>query len=196
MTTQAAPKYDARELVAASLAADEQSAADAVAGGQVVCNLALVRATIAELTPREWAEVAAYLYALIGRAPVKASAAFQAHRMILGTLAFELRNYAQMAGEPVGLEADLRDAKSRAEEQRIRARIDDQHRARDRYLLDLEVQQGITQGAERAAELERWEALETTHQDTATGSSPDQDDAPSAPAAATSSQADDDYSWL
>lgn len=128
------------DAVTRALQADDQAAADAVAG-EIVCNLGFVRMTVASMVPREWEAVAAYLYALLARAPIKGSSAYEAHRMVLGMLALELRTYAQQAGEPVGLEADLRAASSQAEEQHIRARMADQAAARDRQLTEIELEQ-------------------------------------------------------
>jgi hypothetical protein len=93
-----------------------------VLGGMVV-SIGFTNATVKELAPRELEEVAAFLFALIERAPLKGSAAYTPHRMVLGALASELRGFAHAAGEPVGLEADLRAAWSQKEEHRIRQRV-------------------------------------------------------------------------
>lgn len=109
--------------VKAAMARTDQDEHDAVAG-QVVCNLAITRGMVADLAPREWEELAAYLFGQLEHAPVRDSPAFAPHRIVLGALASELRGYAQQAGEPVGLQVDLRAATTKAEERRIRERID------------------------------------------------------------------------
>lgn len=82
-------------------------------------------------------EVAAYLTALLERAPLKTSRAYEAHRMVLGSLATELRGFAAAAGEPTGLQADLRAASSQAEERRVAERIDAAAVAYDRHVDDI-----------------------------------------------------------
>lgn len=109
----------------------------AVVGRQAVMDFTQVGVFASLLAPREWEEVAAYLYALVERAPLKAAPAYLAHRTIIGAIAGELRGYARLAGEPVGLEVDLRAATSRAEELRIRERIDAQAIAMDRHVDDV-----------------------------------------------------------
>ena len=92
--------------------------------GQWVAELYQTRGMLGNLGPAEWEHVAAFLTALLERAPVKESPAYEAERILLGALAWELREYARSAGEPVGLEADLRAASSRQEEQRLVARLE------------------------------------------------------------------------
>lgn len=92
--------------------------------GQWLADLSLTRGLVGNFGPAEWEHVAAFLTALIERAPVRESPAYEAERGILGALAWELREYARSAGEPVGLEADLRAASSRQEEQRVLARLE------------------------------------------------------------------------
>lgn len=108
--------------------------------GDVVMTLGQAALLLPLLIPREWEEIAAYLFALLEREPMKSSPAYAPHRMILGQVASELRTYARIAGEPTGLEADLRAARSQDEERRIRALIADREAALDRTLVDLEVQ--------------------------------------------------------
>jgi hypothetical protein len=118
--------------------------------GQLVIGLAFTNATVKDLAPREMEEVAAYLLALLDRAPIKTSPAFQPHRMVLGSLASELRGFAAAAGEPVGLQVDLRGSGSQADEQRIRARLADQAAAFERSIDDAiaaHVAQSLYQGA-------------------------------------------------
>lgn len=110
--------------------------AKAVAGGMVV-SLALTTWAVRDLAPREWEDLAAYLLALTDREPVKSSPAYAGHRIVLGTMASELRSFAHSAGEPVGLQADLRSAGSQAEERRIKARIADEHIAFERAIDDI-----------------------------------------------------------
>lgn len=92
--------------------------------GQWVADLYSTRMLLGNLAPAEWEHVAAFLFALLERQPVAGSQAYAAERMLLGSLAWELRAYAGAAGEPVGLHADLRAASSKIEEQRIRDRIE------------------------------------------------------------------------
>lgn len=108
-----------------------------VVGGQAVMGFGELAAMTAMFSPREWEEVAAYVLALVEREPVKTSPAYLPHRTILAHLGHELRGYARIAGEPVGLEADLRAATSQAEEQRIRQRMYDDQLARERFHDDL-----------------------------------------------------------
>lgn len=101
--------------------------------GDVVVSIGFTNAAVKDLAPREHEELAGYLFALIDREPLKTSRAYVAHRHVLGSLATELRGFAAAAGEPVGLQADLRAASTKAEEQRIRERIDGQAAAARRY---------------------------------------------------------------
>lgn len=92
--------------------------------GSWVADLFMTRSMLGQFGPAEWEHVAAFLSALVARAPVSESPAYAAERTVLGALAWELRAYAASAGEPVGLEADLRAASSRQEELRILARLE------------------------------------------------------------------------
>lgn len=103
----------------------------------IVWNLGMLRSILHDVLPREAEEVAAYVYALLEREPVKGQAHYAPHRMILGSLASELRTYARDAGEPVGLWADLRDAQSQSEERRILQRLDEQAIAFSAYTDDV-----------------------------------------------------------
>ncbi len=106
--------------------------------GEVVVTIAFTNAAVKTLSPREMAELGAYLRALIDRAPIKGqSPAYAPHRMVLGQLATELEGFAAAAGEPIGLEADLRAATSKAEERRIRERLADEAAAYDRHIDDV-----------------------------------------------------------
>lgn len=105
--------------------------------GDVIVSLGFTNATVKTLAPREMEEVAAYLTALLERAPLKTSRAYEAHRMVLGSLATELRGFAAAAGEPTGLQADLRAASSQAEERRVAERIDAAAVAYDRHVDDI-----------------------------------------------------------
>lgn len=125
----------AEAVEAAAVSYDAQDRA--IAGGQVVMDFVQAGVMVALLSPREWEEVASYLYALLEREPLRTGKAYVAHRTVLGAIAGELRGYAKAAGEPVGLQADLRAASSRAEEQRIRARIADQDAALERHVDDV-----------------------------------------------------------
>lgn len=107
-----------------------------VLGDVVVVSIGFTNAAVKTLLAREMEEVAAYLVALLERAPLRTSAAYAPHRIVLGSLATELRGFARAAGEPVGLLADLRAAGSLAEERRIRERLADHVIAHERYLDD------------------------------------------------------------
>lgn len=105
--------------------------------GEVVVTIGFTNAAVKDLAPREHEELAAYLFALLEREPVKSSSPYAAHRIVLGSLATELRGFAAAAGEPVGLQADLRAASTQAEERRIRERLDGQRAAATRYYDDV-----------------------------------------------------------
>lgn len=105
--------------------------------GDVVLNFARTGVLTALHSPREWEEVAAYLYALLERSPLKDGRTYLAHRTVLGSIASDLRTYARIAGEPTGLEVDLRAATSKAEERRIRERMADQDAALERHTGDV-----------------------------------------------------------
>jgi hypothetical protein len=104
--------------------------------GGLVVGLAFTNATVKDLAPREMEEVAATLFALIERAPFKSSRSYAPLRMVVGALASELRGFAHAAGEPVGLEADLRAAWSQKEERQVRQRLADQAAAWAREVDD------------------------------------------------------------
>jgi hypothetical protein len=112
----------------------------AVVAGQIVLDFSHAGVLAALLAPREWEQVAAYMLALVEREPLRSAPAYLAHRTILSAVGSELRQYARLAGEPVGLEADLRAATSQADERRILARIADAeaaaHRRHDELLLE------------------------------------------------------------
>jgi hypothetical protein len=127
----------------------EFDAADrAVVSGSVVMDFTQIGVLASNLAPREWEEVAAYLLALLERAPLKDGRAYVAHRALIGAIAGELRGYARQAGEPVGLEVDLRGATSKTEEHRIRTRIADQETTFDRHVDDVIAQQHAQADAE------------------------------------------------
>src|SRR4051794_28508353 len=105
--------------------------------GDVVVSIGFTNAAVKDLAPREWEELAAYLFALIDREPVKSSPAEAYKRLVLGSLAMECRGFAAAAGEPVGLQVDLRAASTQAEERRIRERIADQQAGAHRYYDDV-----------------------------------------------------------
>lgn len=105
--------------------------------GDVVVSIGFTNAAVKDLAPREHEELAAWLFALIAREPFRSSPAHTGHRIVLGALATELRGFAAAAGEPVGLQADLRAAGTQAEERRIRARIADQERGFTRFVDDV-----------------------------------------------------------
>lgn len=135
----AADRITPAAIEAESVAFDARERA--VVAGQVVLDFSHAGVLAALLAPREWEAVAAYLLALVGREPMRSAAGYLPHRTILGAIGSELRQYARLAGEPVGLEADLRAATSRAEEQRIRERIADRDAAADRRHDELLLEQ-------------------------------------------------------
>lgn len=194
MTAEARP-LDAGEVVAAARSFDEP---DAVAGGQLA-SLGFTRASVAMLSPREWEVLAAWLFAQLERAPMKSSPAYTGHRIVLGGLANELRGYAHSAGEPVGIQADLRDTKSQAEEQRLRARLADQEAAYDRHVDDVLLAEAAQREHGKHEDLDplmdaatgRALALEDERMDTGDAESPADAPAPAAPQEKTDANA-----WL
>lgn len=135
----AAERLTAEAVAAEVVTFDAQERA--IVAGQVVLNFSHAGILATLFPPREWEAVAGYLFALIERAPLAASPAYLAHKTLLGAIASDLRTYARIAGEPVGLVADLRAASSQAEERRIRERIADQAAALDRMLDGIELDQ-------------------------------------------------------
>lgn len=105
--------------------------------GDVVVTLGFTNATVKTGSPREWEESAAWLFALLSREPLKSSPSEGFKRALLGSLATELRGFAHAAGEPVGLQADLRAASSQQEERRLRERLDADSAAYDRHVDDV-----------------------------------------------------------
>lgn len=159
--------------------ADELDVLDGQAklvAGDLVVTLAFTNAAVKDLAPREWEELSGYLYALLEREPVKSSAAFAGHRIVLGSLASELRGFAAAAGEPVGLQADLRAASSQAEERRIRERIAQEQLGYERYVDDVLAAQTAQQ-------------IAAQHYEEMTDSEPTQD-------AATPTETTDVPAWL
>lgn len=102
--------------------------------GDTVVSIGFTNVAVKDLTPHEWESVASYLLALLAREPVRSSPGYACHRIVLGSLASELRGFAAAAGEPVGLQADLRAASTQADERRIRARLADHAAAYDREI--------------------------------------------------------------
>lgn len=105
--------------------------------GQIVVSIGVTNAAVKQLVPREWEALASYLFTVLAQEPMKSSPAFVGHRIVLGSLAMELRGFAQQAGEPVGLQVDLRNAGSQAAERRIRERIADDAAAFSRHIDDV-----------------------------------------------------------
>lgn len=110
---------------------------DKVEAGAVVVSVGFTNAAVKDLAPREWEELAGYLFALLDREPLKTSGGYAAHRIVLGSLATELRGFAAAAGVPVGAQADLRAATTQAQEHRIRQRLDGLRAAATRYHDDV-----------------------------------------------------------
>jgi hypothetical protein len=71
----------------------------AVVAGSVVASLGFTAASVGLLSPNEWEDVADYLTGLLARDPVASSRAWAGHRIVLGSLASELRTYAYTAGQ-------------------------------------------------------------------------------------------------
>lgn len=167
------------ERLSAAAVLEERDALDAterlVFGDQVV-NISFTNGVVKTLSPAEMESVAAHLFALIDREPTKSAPGYAPHRMVLGVLAKELRSFASSAGEPTGLEVDLRAATSQADERRIRQRIADQEAAYARHVDDVLLQQ---------------EALRSLQEDR-TGSGSLEDQAAAAPA----TEPDDDTRYL
>ena len=70
----------------------------AIVAGSIVTSLGFTAASVGMLAPRDWEDVADYLYGLLGREPLASSRAYAGHRIVLGNLASELRGYAYAAG--------------------------------------------------------------------------------------------------
>ena len=141
---------EAVELAAVSFDVQDR----AVVRDQVVLDFSHAGLLAANLAPREWEAVAAYMLALVAREPIRSGPAYLPHRTVLGAIGAELRQYARVAGEPVGLEADLRAASSQAEDQRIRALIADRDAASDRRHDELLLEQAAYH-ANQAANADR-----------------------------------------
>lgn len=78
--------------------------------------LPCTRWTIVDWDPAECERVAAYLFGLLEREPLHSRPGWEAERVALGVFATDLRQIAADAGEPVGAQRDLRDAKTKADE--------------------------------------------------------------------------------
>lgn len=148
MATEIQSAITPTSVAAASAALDEQERQEAA----WAIALDLTGYAAATLAPRELEEVAAYLFALLEREPTKSGPVYAPHRIVLGQLAAQLRGYAMLAGEPVGLEADLRAATSQGEERRIRERIADRDGREDRRRLEEGI--GRPFSADEIAEIE------------------------------------------
>lgn len=80
---------------AAQISFDEEDRA--VVNGSVVTSLGFTAAAVGMLAPREWEDVADYLYGLLAREPLASSRKYAGQRIVLGNLASELRGYAYAA---------------------------------------------------------------------------------------------------
>lgn len=153
MATEIQGAITPEAVAAAQIEFDEQDRVVLATGPErTLLNFQITGALASSLAPREWEEVAAYLFALLEREPVKSSPAFVAHRVVLGSIAGDLRTYARVTGEPVGFEADLRAATSKAEERRILERMDDQRRAQVRRLDQVALEQSVQHQAHTATD--------------------------------------------
>jgi hypothetical protein len=86
--------------------------------------LPVTRWTIVDLEPDRCERVAAYLFGLLEREPLRSKPGWEAERIVLGMLATDLRQMAVDAGEPVGAHRDLRDAQTKADELSALRRIE------------------------------------------------------------------------
>lgn len=117
-------------------------------GDLVAGLLEVTRCTVVEYDALACERVASYLYALLDREPLKSRPAWEAERVLLGTFAWDLREIAVAAGEPVGAFRDLRDAKTKQEEREARERVEAAARG-----YDAEITAAIE--ADRTAKLPR-----------------------------------------
>lgn len=92
-------------------------------------SLIFTRWTIVDLEPASLERVASYLAALMEREPLKSGTGWTNERIVLGCLVTDLRTMVMAAGEPVGVQRDLRDARTKADERSARARAELAERA-------------------------------------------------------------------
>lgn len=98
--------------------------------------LLFTRWAIADLAPSSLERVAAYLAALMEREPLRSGQGWANERQVLGCLVTDLRTMVLAAGEPVGVQRDLRDARTRSDEVSARKRAELAERAYDDLLTD------------------------------------------------------------
>jgi hypothetical protein len=98
--------------------------------------LLFTRWAIVDLDPTSLERVASLLDALRSREPMKSGRGWDNERQVLGCLVTDLRSMVLAAGEPVGVQRDLRDARTRQDEVSARARADGAIRAYDALITD------------------------------------------------------------
>lgn len=108
--------------------------------------LVFTRWTLVDLEPSSLERVAAYLDALMQREPMRSGSGWENERIVLGCLVTDLRSMVMAAGEPVGVHRDLRDARTRQDEELARARADGAIGAYDRLITDA-IEEDLRTGA-------------------------------------------------
>lgn len=98
--------------------------------------LPFTRWTIVDMDPVALERVAAYLEALMGREPIKSGKGWVNELIVLGCLVTDLQSMVSAAGEPIGVQRDLRDARTKAEELDARHRAELAFRAFDNHITD------------------------------------------------------------
>ena len=98
--------------------------------------LLFTRWAIIDLEPSSLERVAALLDAFRNREPVKSGRGWENERQVLGCLVTDLRTMVLAAGEPVGVQRDLRDARTKADEVMARQRADGAIRAYHELITD------------------------------------------------------------
>lgn len=91
--------------------------------------LIFTRWAIVDLPPAALERVAATLDAIRNREPMRSGASWASERQVLGCLVTDLQAMVLAAGEPVGAQRDLRDARTRQDEVYARQRAEGAIRA-------------------------------------------------------------------
>lgn len=98
--------------------------------------LLFTRWAIIDLDPTSLERVAALLDAFRNREPVRSGRGWDNERQIIGCLVTDLRTMVLAAGEPVGVQRDLRDARTKSDEVMARQRADGAIRAYHDLITD------------------------------------------------------------
>lgn len=98
--------------------------------------LIFTRWSIVDLEPGSLERVAAFLDAIRNREPIRSGQGYANERIVLGCLVTDLRSMVMAAGEPVGVQRDLRDAATKADERAARQRADLAERAYHDLITD------------------------------------------------------------